>query len=132
MDDFPDLDKVVEFLICCSQLRSASSLSPAVRPRAILAFGAANGRQERVASDMQLLFQKLKEFRCIDLSELFSDIRSIHLADSHLSVAARYERMETMIGGQLSVMHANRQEHLQQLAEYSPSISSILFPEMFR
>ncbi|KAJ5084790.1 hypothetical protein NUU61_009369 [Penicillium alfredii] len=112
IDDLPDLEKVVDFLGSCARLRSASSFSPSVFPRVIFVFGAENSKQERDIPDMALLYRKIRERGCSSLSEVFSGIQSIHLADDRLSVTASYERMKTLIAGQLDIMCTVRQEHL--------------------
>lgn len=111
IDDIPDLDKVVHFLVGCLELRSASSFSQALLPRVIFIYGTEVKKEESNEPNMDLLHRKIRERGYKDLSGIFSGTVSMYLQDDHISDTARFQRLKALIAEQVDAISFIRQEY---------------------
>ncbi|KAJ6070721.1 hypothetical protein N7467_012040 [Penicillium canescens] len=114
VDDCQDTEKVVDFLLNCWRLRSISPVCSKSLPRVILIYGEPKNRSETIL-DTESVIRKLAELGCNDISESFSDISSINIADNCVSTPARYEPLRALVASQLDATRSVREEQRLQL-----------------
>lgn len=110
IDDTSTLEKVVQFLVNCLQLGSASPFPQSLLPRVIFIYGNVMHREETDMPDTDLLYCKIQNSGHHDLSGLFSGITFIYLQDD-LSDTARFQRIRAVIAEQADAISFIRQEY---------------------
>lgn len=95
---------VVEFLVNCLELGSASSLPRTLLPRLVIIYrtGASNKDPERLFSSV--FYEYLQHNGYKDLSELFSKVSFTGLHKGDLSETANYLRIKTHITDEVTEM----------------------------
>lgn len=110
-DDFPELSDAVDFLAGCMDMRSASTLPLPIRPRVIVVLSEDANDTLGTALQKDRFYSRLQEGHTGLFTDTFSSINLIHCGEKHLSEKARYERLRTLLFGQLKDMQAVRHDH---------------------
>lgn len=110
IDDAACLEKVVNFLVSCLQLRSTSSFSSQHLPRAIFIYSP-SVIKERGVSGLGLLYRRIQESGYNDLSGLFSSSIYLYLQDNDFSDITRFQRIKASITEQVDTISSIRQEN---------------------
>ncbi|CAG8091153.1 unnamed protein product [Penicillium nalgiovense] len=110
IDDAACLEKVVNFLVSCLQLRSTSSFSSQHLPRAIFIYSP-SVIKERGVSGLGLLYRRIQESGYNDLSGLFSNSIYLYLQDNDFSDITRFQRIKASITEQVDAISSIRQEN---------------------
>jgi hypothetical protein len=111
IDDDACLEKALNFLVSCLQLRSASSFSSQYLPRVLFIYGPSVMKVERDMPDMGLIYWRLKKSGYNDLSGLFSSSLSLYLQGNHFSEIAKFQRIKALITEQVNAISSIRQEN---------------------
>jgi hypothetical protein len=118
-DDFPDLVHVARLLVDCVEMRSASSLPTAIRPRVIVVVAAT----ETITAQTEQFYRQLYSVSYRSVFESFSAVNIVQLENNRLSATIRFERLRALIVRQLDDMRTVRQDcgvlpnaiHLEEL-----------------
>jgi hypothetical protein len=111
IDDAACIEEVVQFLVSCLQLRTASSFPSRYLPRVIFIYGPSVRKDERDMSDIGLLNKGIQESGYNDLFGLFSKSTSLYLQDNNFSDITKFQRIKALITEQVDAVSSIRQEN---------------------
>jgi hypothetical protein len=111
IDDISSMKMVVQFLVNCVELGSASSLPRTLLPRLVFIYGTGVTDKDIDRPCNSLFYENLQDNGYKDLSGLFSKTSFIGLHKGGLSETANYLRLKTYITEEVTGISFLRQVH---------------------